>query len=195
MKCSQISSLAKISKELLMSNSYLRFLIIAPLVVWLSSCASPANKQELIASEISYGVHHPYSVSVVAAGGGETDAVGYTNITNEDLAWAVEESIVKTGLFSSVVKGNNADYKLSVTLVSMTKPMFGASFTIHMEMSWSLVNLKTGDAVMRESIHSSHTTSAGAAFAAVTRIRMAVEGAAEENIRKGLQKVAELSLN
>jgi len=178
-----------------MSNSCFRFLLIGPLVVWLSSCASPANKQELIVNEVSFGVHHPYSISVVAAGGGETDAVGYTNITNEDLAWAIEESIIRTGLFSSVVKGNNADYKLSVTLVSMTKPMFGASFTIHMEMSWSLVNLKTGHAVMRESIKSSHTTNAGEAFAAVARIRMAVEGASEENIRKGLQKVAELSLN
>jgi hypothetical protein len=55
--------------------------------------------------------------------------------------------------------------------------------------------MKTGNAVMKESIKSSHTASAGEAFAAVTRIRMAVEGAAEDNIRQGLQKIANLPLN
>jgi hypothetical protein len=178
-----------------MSNSHLRFLIIVPLVVWLCSCASPATKQELIVDETSFGTKHPYSVTVIAGGGGETDATGYTNITNEDLAGAIEESIIKTGLFSSVVESNDADYRLSVYMVSMSKPMFGFSFTIDMEMSWSLVNMKTGNAVMKESIKSSHTASAGEAFAAVTRIRMAVEGAAEDNIRQGLQKIANLPLN
>ena len=59
----------------------------------------------------------------------------------------------------------------------------------------TLGNTKTGDAVMRESVKSSHTATAGEAFAAVTRIRIAAEGAAEKNIRQGLQKISELSLN
>ncbi len=69
------------------------------------------------------------------------------------------------------------------------------SFTIDMEMAWSLVNARTGDIVMRESIKSSYTATAGDAFAAVTRIRLAVEGAAQNNIRQGLQKIAALSLD
>ena len=177
-----------------MINNSFRLILVFTTVVWLGGCASPASKQELIVDDTSFGTRHPYSVNVIAGGGGETDAMGYTNITNEDLAGAIEESIIKSGLFSSVVKGDAADYKLSVYLISMSKPMFGFSFTINMEMSWSLVNIKTGNAVMKESIKSTHTTTAGAAFAATTRIRMAVEGAAEDNIRQGLQKIAELSL-
>ena len=142
-----------------------------------------------------YGVKHPYSVSISTSGGGETSATGYTNITNEDLASAIEESITKAGLFSSVIKGSDADYKLGVSLVSMSKPMFGFSFKIDMEMAWSLVHAKTGDAVMRESIKSSYTATAGEAFAAVTRIRIAVEGATQNNIRQGLQKIAALPLD
>ena len=72
--------------------------------------------------------------------------------------------------------------------------MFGLSFKIDMEMAWSLVNTKTGEAVMRESILSSHTATVGDAFAAVTRIRIAIEEAAEENIRLGLQKISTLPL-
>ncbi len=48
---------------------------------------------------------------------------------------------------------------------------------------------------MRESIKSSYAATTGDAFAAVTRIRLAVEGAAKNNIRDGLQKIAELPLD
>jgi hypothetical protein len=177
------------------TNNYLRLILACVATVLLAGCASPASKQELIVDDASFGVNHPYSVSVKAGGGGETGAMDYTNISNEDLAGALEESIAKSSLFSSVVQGDDADYKLSVYLVSMSKPVFGFSFTIDMEMSWSLVKTETGEAVMKESIKSSHTATAGEAFAAVTRIRIAVEGAAEDNIRQGLQKIAELSLN
>ena len=177
-----------------MINSYRHLILVWAATAWLAGCASPASKQELIVDDASFGTQHPHSVSVIAGGGGETGAMDYTNISNEDLAGAIEESIINSGLFSSVVKGDGADYKLSAYLVSMSKPVFGFSFTIHMEMSWSLVNTATGDAVMRESIKSTHTATAGEAFAAATRIRLAVEGAAEENIRQGLQKIAELPL-
>jgi hypothetical protein len=178
-----------------MINSHIRLVLVCAVIVSLGGCASPATRKEIIVDDISFGTRHPYSVIVIAGGGGETDAAGYTNISNQDLAGAIEESIINSGLFSSVIKDDSADYKLSVYLISMTKPMFGFSFTIDMEMSWSLVNMETGNAVMRESIKSSHTTTAGEAFAAVTRIRMAVEGAAQDNIRQGLQKIADLSLN
>jgi len=183
------------SEEQIVINSHLRFLAACAMITLLAGCASPASRQELVVEETSFGTRHPYSVFVIAGGGGETDATGYTNISNEDLEGAIKESIIKSGLFSSVAKTHDADYKLSVNLVSMSKPMFGLSFTIDMEMSWSLVNTKTGAAVMRESIKSSHTTGGGEAFAAVTRIRMAVERAAEKNIRQGLQKIAGLPLN
>ena len=178
-----------------MLNSHIRLILVCAAIVYMAGCASPASNQALIVDDTSFSITHPYSVSVSAAGGGETGAMDYTNISNEDLASAIEESIIKSGLFSKVVQGDGADYKLSVYLVSMSKPVFGFSFTIDMEMAWSLVETKTGNAVLRESIKSSHTATAGEAFAAVTRIRIAVEGAAEDNIRQGLRKMAELPLN
>jgi len=179
----------------MMKSKRIRLLIASAFVAWLAGCASPASKEALVVDDTSFGTKHPYSVSISTSGGGETSATGYTNVSNEDLAAAIEESIVATGLFSSVIKGDGADYKLNVSLVSMSKPMFGFSFTIDMEMAWSLVNVRTGDAVMKESIKSSYTATAGEAFAAVTRIRIAVEGATQNNIRQGLNKIAALSLS
>jgi len=178
-----------------MPSNHIRLVSVCAVVVWLAACASTPSKQALVVDDTSFGARHPYSVSISTSGGGETSAMGYSNITNEDLAAAIEESITKSGLFSRVIKGDGADYKLSVSLISMSKPMFGFSFTIDMEMAWSLVNARTGNIVMRESIKSSHTTGAGEAFAGVTRIRLAVEGAAQDNIHQGLQKIAALSLD
>jgi hypothetical protein len=177
-----------------MKSNRIRLVIVCAVVTWLAGCASPASRDALVVDDVSLGAKHPYSVSVSTSGGGETSAMDYTNISNEDLAAAIEESITTSGLFSSVIKGDGADYKLRVSLVSMSKPMFGFSFKIDMEMAWSLVNERTGEAVMRESIKSTHTATAGEAFAAVTRIRLAVEGAAQNNIRQGLQKIAALQL-
>jgi hypothetical protein len=178
-----------------MKSKRIRLVMLWMFVAWLTGCASSPSREALVVGDVSFDTKHPYSVSISTSGGGETSATGYSNIPNEDLAAAIEESITTSGLFSSVIKGDGADYKLSVSLISMSKPMFGFSFTIDMEMAWSLVNARTGDAVMRESIKSSYTATAGEAFAAVTKIRIAVEGAAQNNIREGLQKIAALSLN
>ena len=178
-----------------MKSKRIRLLMASAFVAWLAGCASPASRDALVVDDVSLGAKHPYSVSVSTSGGGETSAMDYTNISNEDLAAAIEESITTSGLFSSVIKGDGADYKLRVSLVSMSKPMFGFSFKIDMEMAWSLVNERTGEAIMRESIKSTYTATAGEAFAAVTKIRIAVEGAAQNNIREGLKKIAALSLN
>ena len=177
-----------------MKSKRIRLLMASVFVAWLAGCASPASKEALVVDDASFGTKHPYSVSISTSGGGETSATGYTNVSNEDLAAAIEESIVATGLFSSVIKGNGADYKLDVLLVSMSKPMFSFYFTIDMEMAWVLVNVRTGDAVMIESIRSSYTETSGA-FLAETKIRIAVEGATQNNIRQGLNKIAALSLS
>ena len=178
-----------------MQNNRIHLVWICVLTAWLAGCASPASKQALVVSDASITTKHPYSVAIRTSGGGETGAMDYVNISNEDLAGAIEESIISSGLFSSVIKGDSANYKLNVTLVSMSKPMFGMDFKIDMEMAWSLVNTRTNEVFMRDSIKSSHTATVGDAFVGATRVRLAVEGAAQNNIRQGLEKIAALSLN
>ncbi|NNJ93962.1 MAG: hypothetical protein HKP57_04365 [Halobacteria archaeon] len=177
-----------------MQTSRIRLGLACLFIAWLTGCASPANRQALVVSDAPAATRHPYSVSVSTSGGGETGSMDYTNISDEDLAGAIEESITHSGLFSTVIQGDGADYRLNVSLINMSKPMFGMDFKIDMEMAWSLIDARTGDVVMREAINSTHTATMGQAFAAVTRIRMAVEGAAQENIRQGLEKIAALKL-
>lgn len=180
----------------MLRNKTLRYIAaLIAVVALLSGCASPASKEAVVAHGISIDKRYQETVSIVTNGGNETGALDTPNISNEDLAAAIEESIAENKLFTQVIHGGESDYLLSVTIVNMSKPMFGASFTVRMEAAWSLAEQKTKKVVMRESISSSYTATMGQALVAVTRLRLAVEGAVRENIKTGLVKISQLQLD
>lgn len=169
-------------------------IILVSAIGWLSGCASPAATKAMVPGDIPTVQRYPYTVSVRPQGGSETGAMDSSNISNDDFAKAIEESIIKSGLFTQVIHAKGSDYTLSVTIINMSKPLFGASFTVSMETAWSLVNTVSQDVVMRESIKSSYTATMGESLVGVTRLRLAVEGAARENIRLGLIAISKLRL-
>lgn len=160
----------------------------------LSGCATPTTHEAMVPVGIQVAKQHPKSVSVTADGGSDTDSMGKSQISNDALKQAVVAAINQSKAFSSVVEGKNGDYTLAVNLISLTQPSFGFSFTVGMEMGWTLTRVDSGVVVWRESIKSEHTASATDAFAGTTRLRMATEGAARNNVAAGLTKISALSL-
>ena len=76
----------------------------------------------------------------------------------------------------------------------MDQPSFGLTFTVKMEAGWQLKRVSDGSMVWQESIKSENTATTGDAFAAVTRLRLATEGAARKNIEQGLSRISALKL-
>ena len=163
-------------------------------IVLLAGCATSANRDAMTAGSISSAKKNPYSPSVKTGGGNETSAMGSSEISNDDLRAAIEKSVTQSALFKEVVQGKNGDYELSVTVARLSKPTFGASFTVDMEAGWSLVKASDKSVVMRKSITSSYTASMGDSLVGVTRLRLAVEGAARNNIKQGLEGIAAMNL-
>ena len=120
--------------------------------------------------------------------------MGSSEISNDDLRAAIEKSVTQTALFKEVVSGKSGDYELSVSVAKLTKPMFGAAFTVEIEAGWSLIKTSDKSVAMREVIKSTYTGGAFDSLVGTTRLRMAVEGAARNNIKKGLEAVAALNL-
>lgn len=164
------------------------------LVLHLAGCASPASHEGMTAEAVAVSKKLPYSVSVETKGGSETGAMDSSNISNADLKAAIESSIVKSSLFKNVVQGKNGDYDLTVSVTDMSKPIFGMSFTVEMETAWSLIKRSDNSVAMRKVIKSSHTATMSDAVVAVTRLRLAVEGAARTNIAQGLKAISDLNL-
>lgn len=169
-------------------------IIIVGITSGLSGCASPATKDAMTPHSIPDIHRHQKTIMIRTQGGNETGALDSSNISNNDFANAIEESIVKTRLFTEVIHGNGSDYILNVTIANMSKPLFGTSFTVDIEAAWSLAEAVSKNVVMRKSIKSSFTATMGDAFVGVTRFRLALEGAARENIRLGLTAISKLQL-
>lgn len=172
---------------------WLAIAVVATAAV-LGGCASPASREGMAVQQVQLAKHHPYSVGVQVQGGGETGALDSSNIAPADLKAALEDSIKNSKLFSTVVQGKDGDYELSVVITRIDKPMFGASFTVDLETGWSLVKLSDRSVALRKSIKSSHTATMGDSMVGVTRLRLAVEGAARANIDQGLKEIAALNL-
>ena len=177
---------------MLLNKLWMPALLVA--VVGLAGCASSADRQAMVASDVKVAKQHDRSVAVKSGGGSETGAMDSSNIADEDLKAAIEESIVQNKVFKSVVQGKGADYDLMVTIVRLDKPVFGLTFTVDLEATWVLVKQSDRSVVFKQSLKSSNTATFGDSAVAVKRLRLAVEGAAKKNIEQGLKAISELSL-
>ncbi len=169
-------------------------LAVLAVVVVLAGCASPANRDAMTATSVASSKKLPYSLSVKTGGGNETNPMWSSDISNDDLRAAIEKSITQTALFKEVVKGKSGDYELSVSIAKLTKPMFGAAFTVDIEAGWTLIKTSDKSVAMREVIKSTYTGGAFDSLVGTARLRMAVEGAARNNIKQGMNAIAALNL-
>jgi hypothetical protein len=169
-------------------------LILCVWVVLASGCASPASHQMMIPTDFAPAKKHPETVSVEVKGGTSTDTMGKSQISNEEFAQALVESINNSQTFSKVIPGSGANYLLTAQIVSLEQPTFGLSFLVKMEVGWTLKRIDTGKTVWQESIQSEFTATTGDAFIGAKRLRLATEGAARNNISAGLAKISRLDL-
>jgi hypothetical protein len=177
-----------------LKNRYAMCVAAASLSFALIGCSTPATRGAMTPQGIVVSKHNPYSVHVQTTGGAETSAISGSNISDADLKAAVEDAVVQSKVFKSIVQGAGGDYELSVTVVSLSKPFFGGTFTVEMETAWSLTKQANHTVLMRQSVKSSGTATMSDSLVGVSRLRMAVESAARENISQGLKAVAELNL-
>ena len=164
------------------------------IVFILTGCASPANREAMTPQVDVANKYNPFSLHVQARGGTETGALDSSNISDADLKAAIENAVIQSKVFKSIVQGADGDYELSVSVVSLAKPMFGGTFTVDLETAWSLTKAGDRSVVMRKSFNTSGTATMGDALVAVTRLRMAVENAARESIRQGIKAISEIDI-
>lgn len=169
-------------------------LLASAFAIILTGCASPADRGAMTPQNLNVAKHHPYSLQVETGGGSETGAMESSNISDADLKAAIEDAVKQSKLFKTVVQGKGGDYELSVSVISLSKPSFGGTFTVNLETAWTLTKASDHSVALRKAVQSSGTATMGEAFAGVTRLRLAVEKAASANIRQGLQAIAALNL-
>ncbi len=163
----------------------------------IAGCAtsSPASPAGMVPQDLRLHRTHARSIEVKVRGGRATDPKGTSQISNQAFARAIIDSIRDSGAFARVVAGEGADYLLRVAIVELEQsPQTGFSMTARMEARWTLSRSDTRKPVWDETVHSAHSASAISSRKAVTRMRLATEGAAKENIRQGIERISRIDL-
>jgi hypothetical protein len=165
------------------------------MAVFACGCASPAKVSRMRAQAVLVPREQPFSVGVEAQGGKETNPALNSEISNDSFAEAIRNSIIKFGVFRSVVTTDNGDYLLKAQIFDDEKPMFGLDMTMKMSVDWTIIHTSTQKIVFETTTYKSFTATMGDALVGITRLRLAEEGAARENIEDGLNQISQLKLN
>jgi hypothetical protein len=137
---------------------------------------------------------HSQSLSVTVSGGSETSSIGASKIADSDFSEAIKTSITQSGLFSKIAAAGAADYDLNVQIVRLDQPMMGLAMTVTMESTWRLTRRNDQKTVWEKGIITPFTAKMGEAFVGTTRLRLANEGAARENIKDAITQMGALKL-
>jgi len=169
--------------------------LLAVTGLFIGGCATPAQSNAMIPTSMGTVTKHQESVSLNVTGGSETSAAGASQISNADFASALGQSIQQSGLFAKIIPaGQSSDYHLEVAIVRLQQPMFGFSMTATIETNWTLTKVSDHTVAWRKAITTSHTAKTGEAFAGVTRLRLATEGAARDNIQDAISQLSGVTL-
>lgn len=172
-------------------NRWPRIIVVIGLGMILGGCAGPASREGMTVTGAT--VTKSSSTVSVRVTGGVDEAQG-PNVGNDDMKAAIEASIRSSGLFRSIASPDRGDYDLAVFITRIDRPSIGLNFTVEMEAGWSLTRVADRAVLMRKVVKSTATATFSDAVAGATRIRLAVEGAARNNIEAGLQAVGALDL-
>lgn len=123
-------------------------------------------------------------------GGRETNPAWISEISNSSFEGALMISLKNAGLLKQ-----GGRYKLNVVLEKVDKPLFGFNTTVTTHVRYTLIDSESKKAIYDKTIVTPYTATAQDALVGVTRLRLANEGAAKENIKALLSDFAELKIS
>lgn len=110
-------------------------------------------------------------------------------ISCEVFSNALVETLVQSGLFSSVAR-TNEDYRLDVRLVELKLPKMTYTRIAILVTRWHLVRVLDSAVMANEYISAPFVTTAADAFANMKRTGLAMEGAGRSNIAEGTRRLS-----
>ncbi len=168
-------------------------LILCCFVLFAAGCA--ARAQKMVPANFDVTNKHSNTVGIqTRVGGPGTNLRTDSLIPNSAFAEALTDSILKSGIFKGVVKGQGADYLLSVVILDYNQPRIGLDFDINVQAKWELSKSGQPNPVWSDTIATSYKSKFFKAFFAAERLQRANEGAVLANIEEGIKRLSALKL-
>lgn len=154
----------------------------------LGACASAARPEAmtLLPSTVaaaSAGDAGYQSIRVTSVqGGGDTNPLWMSNVSNAEFKQALESSLTATGYFNA-----DGPYSLTATMIDLQRPMAGIDMTVTSRVRYSVLDQSNG-IVFDDTVAASGTAKFGDSLMAVERLRMANEASIRENIKAFVER-------
>jgi hypothetical protein len=173
------------------------YLAIGSFILLMNACTYPPNVLRMIPPE-SEGKSYRNSnksINLEMVGGGKTTNIFRTScIDNESFYRAIEQSLIKSDLFSEVNSLVMADYILKTTIISQEKPFALINVTVKFLVLYRLINPADGSEIWCNTILSECKKTLGDEFMGGKREQKAYECAAQKNIHQLIEELAQLYL-
>jgi hypothetical protein len=177
-----------------MQAQIVRLACVIGLSLLAAACVTPPTTGAMQGSVPSATIPTaPGAVSVRVTGGQPTSELEGANLSDADLKAAAEATLTRARAFQRVGDDPNARYLLSATIARVTRPVFGTTFTVEVDVGWSLLDRTQGKVLLRKGITTSGTATMSDAVVGATRGRMALEAAARANLDQLLRELSTLS--
>lgn len=161
----------------------------------LFGCASGARFHQMMASGHVTSGFDKVLISKIevsrSTGGKETNPVLMPQISNNQFTSAIKHSLENYGLLANK---NDARYSLRSSIIALDQPVFGVDFTVTTVVKYELLDIKTRKIIFEETIDSAYSTTMSDAYVATTRLQLANEGSARENIHEFLRQLSKLEI-
>ena len=119
----------------------------------------------------------------------------FSDIDNSRTADVVMPMIGVSGTFPGIKNNSSAQYLLKIRILKVDTPSFSIRMTVGMKAIWTLYDAAGKTELLHEKINSTYT---GGVFEGgvigANRVRVAMEGAARENIHIGMGMLESMSL-
>lgn len=157
---------------------------IAIIAIALGACAS-ASKPGAMVAEVTDAtiiadnspLRENVSVGEVT-GGKETSPLWKSNVSNEDFAEALRQSLSAHAMLSM----GEGTYRLDAKLIQLKQPMVAINSTVTSIVNYTLTDLASGETIFDETVEEAYTAKFGDALLGVERLRLANEGSIKQNI-------------
>ena len=177
---------------------YKLYMLIFVISLILSSCAAtPASSISMLPKLNKANIIYTNKIIQIlpVSGGEETNPMLVSKIGDKEYQEALINTLKDSGLFKQVIENNNnPDYILDTTIISHEvksgKTVMEAKSILFVR--YILSDAKSKKILWSENIFSQYGAKWEEAFYAFERARKAHEGAARENLRKLISKVADV---
>lgn len=168
----------------------MRIMLLAAAAFSLAACAS-ASKPGAMVAELTdatiirddSALRSAFSVGGVT-GGKETSPLWKSNVSSEDFAEALRQSLAGHALLASTT----GKYVVDAELLEVKQPVLGGfNMSVTSTVSYKVTEAATSAIVLEETIINEYTAKMGDAFVGVERLRLANEGSMKGNIAKFIE--------